>query len=205
MDILTKRKAVSRFLPNERLLLTNINDTDYVYDVAAEAWSTWTDMPFSDGVLFDTGYALQNVPGSSFYFTKPGTTKLYKWPSGTTDAGVQFAIDYQTPPLWGGFDKYQLTKIGLVTRNCVAGSDYLVMEARNHRDSSILNDSLGADVATKELDKLVNGYSRFDLFTKPAVSARLRLYSVPIGSVFSQGAIDAIVIEKKRLEALQNR
>ena len=112
LSISDKEDAVAAYVPHEQRYLLCIGDTTYNYDIRADAWSTW-DMTFSGSALYRVESAVNNYPGDTLYFTKPGDSVLYRYGTSLEDNGTSFLMEWKTVPLFANNRKYTITSLGV--------------------------------------------------------------------------------------------
>jgi len=98
LSISDKEDAVAAYVPHEQRYLLCMGDTTYNYDIRADAWSTW-DMTFSGSALYRVESAVDNYPGDTLYFIKPGDSVLYRYGTSLKDNGTSFLMEWKTAPL----------------------------------------------------------------------------------------------------------
>jgi len=112
LSISDKEDAVAAYVPHEQRYLLCIGDTTYNYDIRADAWSTW-DMTFSGSALYRVESAVDNYPGDTLYFIRPGDSVLYRYGTSTKDNGTSVLMEWKTAPLLADNRKYTITSIGI--------------------------------------------------------------------------------------------
>lgn len=112
LSIDDKEDAVAAYVPHEQRYLLCIGDTTYNYDIRADAWSTW-DMTLSGSALYRVESAIDNYPGDTLYFIKPGDSVLYRYGTLLKDNGTSFLMEWKTAPLFANNRKYTITSLGV--------------------------------------------------------------------------------------------
>jgi hypothetical protein len=90
-------KDAKGFYYDQKYLLC-IGDTTYVYDERANAWSTWG-FKFADATRYGTEEELNFLPGDSMYFTRPGSSNIYRYGTDERDNGSAIAMTWKSVPL----------------------------------------------------------------------------------------------------------
>ena len=191
-----RRKAVGRWLPEEQKYLISFHgsdwDTTWVYDKAAadafgeEVWYSWTGLTFAAGTLYGTETTTDFVPGTDFYFTKPGESKLYKYGGVTTDpdtTAVQF--EYRTGP-WLVDYPYKARVGALGIRASDAPDSEQVSIELLGETGSLLADTINVT----DLDEVYQ-FKQLEA-AAPALEHHLRLFNQPGLAPFVYMTIDAI-------------
>ncbi len=191
MSVTTLSRAVGAYLPDQRQALWCIGDTTYVYDVAAQAWSTFTNMTFGGACLYDTGNTVGLTPTQTLYFFKKGGSTLYKYANSSgkdVQTGAYCPIAYKTPLLYPDFNYDQILQVNLQARDAVAGVDILFGEITNEKGTA-----LESAIA---FDSLATGYcGKYVSSANWGLGLSITLQSLGIGSYnFATGSVQAIEI-----------
>lgn len=112
LSIDDREDAVAAYVPHEQRYLLCIGDTTYNYDIRADAWSTW-DMTFSGSALYRAESGIDNYPGDTLYFIKPGDSVLYRYGTSLKDNNTSFLMEWKTAPLFANNRKYTITSLGV--------------------------------------------------------------------------------------------
>lgn len=160
MDIKTKSRSYG-FYHNQKyyLYVPSPIDTTYIFDERANAWST-ASLKFSSAGLYGIQPNVEFIPGDTIYFTRPGSSGLYRLGSSEKDNGNSIPINWQSAPL---FVDHSYEKVGKIGLWCESDSTY---------------DSLA--VYIKDEDANTDGYAYFSNLTsryvKRGISCNSAMY-----------------------------
>ena len=140
----TKLKRANAVIFNDKYMLS-IDDTTYVYDILADAWSTW-DMPFKKAVVYRNSADYTGLLGDSLFFIKQGEKNLYQYARHNRDNDTtEVTVVWKSVEL--SHDRYldQLSAVGLwVTDSVPAGTSFevKVFEADADTTTTVVFDSV---------------------------------------------------------------
>ncbi len=136
LSVDAKEDAFSIYIPHEQKYLLSIGDTTYYYDMRADAWSTWS-VDISAGALYRVEDGVNNYPGDTLYFSKPGGSIIYRYGEYNTDDGTLIPMSFKFAPILTDNKRYSITAIGLWSNSedSVAGLGEFYAGIYNEEDS----------------------------------------------------------------------
>jgi len=139
--------------------MLSIGDTNYVYDIIANTWSTW-DMVFKKAVVYRNNDDYSGLRGDSLFFIAQGKKNLYQYKTDNTDTnGVEIVATWKSVELETDRQYDQVAGLGLWVTDSVPGAtsfSVAVIGAEGDTLSTITYDS--TDFAHRYLEKQM-GYN----------------------------------------------
>lgn len=110
------RSCVTAYVPQVEQIWFSIEDTNYVWDIRAQGWTT-SSIVFDGWTLFDIDSGSTFYPGRTFYFYQGGGSNIFKFGNSELDDGNGLNVRIESGPLFQDINYNQIHGIGLWSKN----------------------------------------------------------------------------------------